>query len=229
MPDQELYNIHADDYERLITYEDYQGNLLPALHSIRPLAGLDVVEIGAGTGRLTRLVAPVARSIQAFDVSSAMLRVAQSVLKCSGLHNWHIATADHRHLPVGDRFADVVLAGWTMIQLLVWSEPAWRNEAEKVLAETRRVLRLGGTILILETLGTGAATPQTIGRFIPYHSFLEQAGFASTWIRTDFQFESPAQALALLGFFFGEALAGQWVNEYSMNVPECTGIWWLTV
>ena len=230
MPDyKEIYTSRADDYERLITYEDYQASLLPALNRIRPLAGLDVVELGAGTGRLTRLVAPLARSIQAFDASSHMLKVGQVVLKRSGLHNWHIAAADHRRLPVRSQSADVALAGWTLAHLFAWSEPAWRDEAEKVLAELRRVLRPGGTIIVLETLGTGHETPHPPENLIPYYSFLERAGFSSTWIRTDYQFESLAQAQALVHFFFGLELAEQVIAQNWIILPECTGIWWLNL
>jgi ubiquinone/menaquinone biosynthesis C-methylase UbiE len=222
----EIYASRADDYERLITYEDYQANLLPALNRIRPLAGLDMVELGAGTGRLTRLVAPIARSIRAFDASPHMLKVAKAVLKRSGLHNWHIAAADHRRLPVRSQSADVALAGWTLAHLFAWSESAWRDEADKVFTELRRVLRSGGAIIILETLGTGYEMPHPPENLIPYYSFLEQAGFSSTWLRTDFQFESLTQAEALIRFFFGPELAEQVISRNWAILPECTGIWW---
>ncbi len=226
MPDyKEIYASRADDYERLITYEDYQANLLPALNRIRPLAGVDVVELGAGTGRLTCLVAPVVRSIQAFDASSHMLKVARAMLKQNGLHNWHIAAADHRRLSVHSQVADVALAGWTLAHLFAWSEPVWRGEAEKVLAELRRVLRPDGTIIVLETLGTGYETPHPPENLIPYYSFLERAGFSSTWVRTDYQFESVAEAKAHISFFFGADIAQQIVKQ-DRRVPECTGIWW---
>ena len=230
MPDyKEIYTSRADDYERLITYEDYQANLLPALNRIKPLAGLDVVELGAGTGRLTRLVAPVAQSIQAFDASTHMLKVAQVMLKRSGLHNWHIAAADHRRLPIRSQIADVALAGWTLAHLFAWSGPAWRDEAERVLAELRRVLRPGGTIIVLETFGTGYETPHPPENLTAYYSFLEQGGFSSTWIRTDFRFESLAEAEALVHFFFGPELAEQVVARNWVILPECTGVWWLNL
>ena len=225
MPSQEIYSQHADEYEQLVSHEDYRSNILPALNRIRPLAELDVVELGAGTGRLTRLIAPVVKSVRAFDASLNMLQVARAVLERSGHSNWHVAVGDHRCLPVGNRVADVALAGWTIAQLLVWSEPSWQCEADKVLAEMRRVLRPGGTIIILETLGTGYETPHPPDKLTAYYSFLEKAGFSSTWIRTDFQFESVAEAETLIGFFFGPDATQRIVNQNPI-VPECTGIWW---
>ena len=49
--EKEVYQAHADQYERLVRREDYQNNLLAAIEEYCPLAGLDVVELGAGTGR----------------------------------------------------------------------------------------------------------------------------------------------------------------------------------
>ena len=59
----EIYASRAQDYERLVAREDFAGNILKALQEIRALSGLDVVELGAGTGRLTCLLAPLVRSI----------------------------------------------------------------------------------------------------------------------------------------------------------------------
>jgi len=97
MPDlQEIYEQHADQYELLASREDYQGNILRTLQEIRSLAGLDVVDLGAGTGRLTCLLAPIVRSIHAVDSSAHMLEVATAKLQKSGLHNWQVHVADHR-------------------------------------------------------------------------------------------------------------------------------------
>jgi ubiquinone/menaquinone biosynthesis C-methylase UbiE len=229
MPGKEIYDEHADQYQELVSREDYAHNLAPALNQIRPLAGLDVVELGAGTGRLTCLIAPQVKSIQAFDASASMLQVAKIKLERSGLQHCRVAIADHRQLPISDASADLILAGWTIAQLVAWNLATWQTQVAPVLAEAQRALRPGGTIVIIETLGTGHATPYRPDKLAPYYSWLEERGFASTWIRTDFQFESPAEAKALLGFFSGEAMAEEMVNKHGILVPECTGLWWLNV
>ena len=223
------YNSQADQYECLVAHEDYQGNIVQAINQIRPLAGLDVIDLGAGTGRLTRLVAPFSRSIVVLDISPHMLRVAQAKLKQNGWSHWRIAAADHRRLPVKSHIADVLLAGWTIGQMVAWNLATWKNEVEQTLAEIHRVLRPGGTVIILETLGTGRATPQPNPKLIGYTTYLERVGFSSTCIRTDFEFESLDQTIALLGFFFGADAGVQWAAEYGTTVPECTGLWWLNV
>ncbi|HOD45111.1 MAG TPA: hypothetical protein PKL21_09535, partial [Anaerolineaceae bacterium] len=59
MPDHQLiYRQSAQAYDLLVTREDVHCNLLKAIQWILPLEGRRVVEPGAGTGRLTRLLAP---------------------------------------------------------------------------------------------------------------------------------------------------------------------------
>jgi len=111
--EQEVYQKYADQYERLIRREDYQNNLLSAMEDYCPLNELDVVELGAGTGRLTRLLAPRVRSIQAFDASAHMLVEAERSLHDMGLTNWQIGVADHRYIPAPDACADLVISGWS--------------------------------------------------------------------------------------------------------------------
>jgi ubiquinone/menaquinone biosynthesis C-methylase UbiE len=227
MPSQkEIYDQHADQYDRLVSREDCQNNILRTLRQIVPLDGVDVVELGAGTGRLTRLLAPQVKSILAFDASHHMLGVAAAKLEKGGWQNWQVGVADHRHLPTCDRTADVVIAGWSICYLVVWHEETWRDEVNRALAEMRRVLRPGGTIVILETLGTGRETPHVLDSVAAYFPFLENAGFSSTWTRTDFQFESLEEAETLIHFFFGEEMAARVVKEQLVTLPECTGFWY---
>jgi ubiquinone/menaquinone biosynthesis C-methylase UbiE len=232
MPDfKTIYARHADQYDQLVAREDYQGNILRALGRIQPLAGLDVVELGAGTGRLTGMLAPLARRIRAFDASQHMLDVAAASLTRAGLANWQLSVADSRELPVDDADADMTIAGWTFGHMTEWYADTWRDEIGRAVREMRRVLRPGGAAIILETLGTGRETPQPPHeRLAAYYLMLEQEyGFAATWIRTDYRFASQAEADRLTSFFFDAPAPTQPAEGGRAIVPECTGIWWLTV
>lgn len=222
----EIYNKHADRYQALVAREDYQHNILPALNNIMPLAGLDVVELGAGTGRLTTMLAPIVRTIRAFDASQPMLDVAIARLEQSPFRNWSVDAADHRSLPVQDGVADLAISGWSIVYMVVWHEKAWQDELGRALAEMRRVLRPGGTIVVLETMGTGYEAPHPPDELAEYFAFLDGDGFSSTWIRTDYKFESLDEAETLTRFFFGEELAEKVIRENWVILPECTGIWW---
>jgi ubiquinone/menaquinone biosynthesis C-methylase UbiE len=191
--------------------------------------GLDVIDLGAGTGRLAVLLAPRVRSMRAFDASEEMLRVCRERLAASGLTNWQVEVADHRSLPVEDHSADLVVSGWSVAYLYVWNPETWRVELEKWLSEMKRVLRPGGFIILYESLGTGHESPMPLEHLKEYYPWLAEVGFQNKWIRTDYRFESMEEAEELSRFFFGDELAEKVRQNNWVILPECTGVWWLKV
>jgi ubiquinone/menaquinone biosynthesis C-methylase UbiE len=176
------------------------------------------------------MLAPVVKTIQAFDISAHMLEVATAKLRKSGLRNWRTGIADHRELPVDDQATDLAISGWSICYTAIDYGETWQLELGKALNEMKRILRPGGTIVILETLGTGHETPTPPDDMKAYLAFLEEeAGFSTTWIRTDYLFESPKEAKELTGFFFGEEMIEKIISTDPVILPECTGIWWLHV
>ncbi len=228
---EDIYAQHADVYEQLVTHEDYQGNLLPLLDAIRPLAHLDVVEVGAGTGRLTTLLAPWVRSVVACDASAHMLARAAAKVRARKDRHVHLAVADNRRLPVAPACADLALEGWSFGHATGWHPTQWRTLISEALAELRRVLRPDGTIVLLETLGTGQTIPHAptaeLGAF--YAWLAQEQGFTAQWLRTDYRFASRAQADRLTAFFFGTPMPVIEQADGQAVVAECTGVWWRSV
>ena len=225
----EVYTLHASQYDRLIQREDFHNNILSAIQQITPLHNLNVVDIGAGTGRLTRLLTPLTRSILAMDLFPQMLQVAKDSLQKSNAKNWLIAAADNIRLPVRSACADLIISGWSFCYLAVWGGDSWKSALQNGLAEIKRVLRKGGIVIILETMGTGFETPHPPQHLANYFEFLKEMGFSSTWIRTDYKFESLAEAEELSSFFFGEELGAKVRENQWVILPECTGVWWLEI
>lgn len=221
-----IYQTDGDRYEALIAREDYQGNILRALEEIVKLDGLEVLDLGAGTGRLAVMLAPRVKSMQAFDISEEMLRVCRQRLAAGGLTNWKVETADHRQIPIPDTSADLAVSGWSVSYLAVWHPDAWRAELEKWLGEMQRVLRPNSHIVLFESLGTGNETPLQLEHLKDFYPWLADAGFQNQWIRTDYQFESIDEAEELSRFFFGEELGDQVKANGWVTLPECTGVWW---
>ena len=224
---QEIYREQAARYELLVSREDYQQNIFRALNQIVPFAGLTVAEFGAGTGRLTCMVAPAVKYVYAFDKSAHMLSVAAEKLMKGGHSNWSVAVSDHRFMAMDSGRADVAISGWSMCYVVVDNPENWQEELNRALGEFRRVVKSGGYLILLETLGTGFETPEPPAHLLEYYANLEADGFQRSWIRTDYKFQNRVEAESSAKFFFGEEMLPK-IKEDKRGVilPECTGIWW---
>ena len=232
--EKEVYEKHAIEYESLALCEDHLGNILKSINEIVPLDGLDVLDLGSGTGRLACLLAPYVHSILAFDLSPHMLGVARDKLshpthEMLSQASWLVAASDHRFLPLAARTADLIVSGWSVSYVTVWHPDKWRLEAETWLTESRRVLRKGGKIILFESLGTGNESPQPLAHLENFYHWLDDSGFKNKWIRTDYQFESPEKGGEIAGFFFGAEMNARILRERTTILPECTGVWWLNI
>ena len=230
MPDSnQIYQNFADRYHALVAREDYENNLLPAINEIVPLQNKVIVELGAGTGRVSLLLAPLVQCLFVGDRSHHMLSYGGEILSGLGLDNWHPFLESHQALPLVDHRADMVIAGWSFCHIGSEAGEAWEAALEKGLSEVARVLKPGGVVIIIETLGTGFQSPHPPARLQKYLAYLDSHGFQSDWIRTDYCFKDVAEAKDLTTFFFGEDPLPMWEVDGGAVVPECTGLWWKAI
>ncbi len=225
--ERETYASHAREYEALVSHEDYQGNILKAIQGVASVAGRDVIDLGAGTGRLACLVAPYARRVLAFDLSAHMLGLAREKLQAVAPGRWLTAAADHRSVPLASASADLILSGWSVSYVAVWHPQRWRAELEAWFAEARRLIRRAGHLVLFESMGTGSEQPERLAHLVDFYDWLEETGFQFKWIRTDYRFETPQVAADLAGFFFGDEMRRKIEAQHLAILPECTGVWWL--
>lgn len=227
MPElKQIYQSFADRYQALVGREDYMENLLPAIRAVDPLDGKDVIELGAGTARVSRLIAPFVRTLVAADISHHMLILGKRRLSELGLDNWHLSLESHINLPFASNSADVIISGWSFCYAALDAEAQWVSSLELALAEVERVLRPGGEVILIESLGTGFTTPNRPNVLADYLAYLDSHGFESSWTRTDYCFIDQFEAKDLTTFFFGDAPMPMWVTDAGVIVPECTGLWW---
>jgi ubiquinone/menaquinone biosynthesis C-methylase UbiE len=225
MEAREIYAGYARQYDELVRAEDAQRRLLPALLELVELRGRQVVEVGAGTGRVTELLLDAGALVHATEREPAMLAVARERLK--GRSGAQLSLAEARQLPLADGVADVGMAAWVFGHFRSWVPDSWRQEVGAGLDELSRVVKPGGHLIVIETLGTGVTepAPPELG-LAEYYGWLEkERGFQRVAIRTDYAFTSVDDAARVMGFFFGADMAAQIRERGSRQVPECTGIW----
>jgi ArsR family transcriptional regulator len=110
------------------------------LRLVPPDAGR-LLDIGTGTGRVLELLAPRISRGLGIDASKAMLALARARLSRAGCAQCAVRLGDMYRLPLTDASFDLVV-----LQMVLHHA----EDPAGVLAETARVLRAGGTALIIE-------------------------------------------------------------------------------
>lgn len=217
-----IYETGAEGYDALVRAEDVDANLPRALDELLDLDGVRAVEIGAGTGRVTRILELAGAHVTATEPAAAMAEVAAR----STVAGTPVLRAEAAHLPFADDTFELAIAGWVFAHQREWAPDSWRDVVLGFVHECDRVTAPEAPIVLIETLGTGSETPNPPQDLIEYYAWLEdELGFTRTWIRTDYEFGSIAEAARITGDFFGAEFAETVVDRGWSRVPECTGIW----
>jgi uncharacterized protein len=221
-----VYECKANEYDLLVSAEDCDGNLIRELERIAPLCGLRVLEVGVGTGRITRLLVGKGACVTGFDRAKPMLDIARRRLAEIASEGWTLSCRDARDLPIEPLAFDVAIAGWVFGHFRHWMPDNWQMAIGLALSEMERAVREGGQLIVIETLGTGHSTPRAPNEALAeYYAWLEGRGFARTCIRTDYAFADVETAAEVTGAFFGSDFADRVRRERWARIPECTGVW----
>ena len=225
---EEIYERHAERYQELVASEDYQNNLVAALHQIADWKDTTVLEAGVGTGRVTKAYIATVRTAICCDRSAHMLtRARRELADYAG--KTEFIEADNLGLKNLGLEVDLCVEGWSFGHSVAACETSSdvRSVTGQLVSGMLANLRDGGAAILVETLGTGAdsarAPTAQLGEF---YSILEtDYGFQRRTIRTDFRFATVATAARVLGFFFGPDMEMLVRERNSHIVPEWTGLW----
>lgn len=230
---------HYDQYLGPYYFEPYAIDISKR---VDPKGLETVLEIGSGTGRVTRhlrQVLPPSCTLIASDISPDMLAVAKEKLNGQDI-DWHII--DAQDLPLEDESIDLVVSCFAFMFV---------EDKTKAFHEVSRVLKKGGTFLLalwdkLELNGAsndyrnivkkylGDDIPQTCR--LPYglydhdeiKGYLKDAGFSDITVETVAKmahFESAHEAaygLSHGGSLYNEIVKRNpaWVDEISLELEK---------
>ncbi len=102
---------------------------------------IEIIDLGAGEGVLSQLLARKAKSVICIDNSPSMVEIGTSLAKEHGFTNLSYQLGDIEDVPLADKSADLVLLSQALHHA---------NKPETAIAEAFRLLRPGGRLVILD-------------------------------------------------------------------------------
>jgi SAM-dependent methyltransferase len=177
---------------------DPQQLVPAAMTTLAPVEGLDLLDIGAGIGDRTVPYAQLAAHVFALEPAPSLLPILRGRVKSSGATNVTILPNSVEAIPLEDASVDVAYAAWSYF---------FGPGSERGLSEVERVLRPGGTLLVVQNYGRDelaqAWTPDE-AECENWTTWFDKHGFACDIVETVWRFSSPEEALSVLEFLWGE-------------------------
>ena len=179
-----LYRLEPELYDRLASAERLHPGVLGWLpHNVER-----IVEVGAGTGRLTLELIHRAREVVAVEPAASLRRLLdQKLLRADPQHRVRVTDGFFDDLPVSDDCADLVVACSALT-------PATGHGGEAGLAEMERACKPGGCVVIV--------WPNNVG-WLAAHGY-RYTSFAGQMV---VEFASHEEAAELTEVFYPSAAA----------------------
>lgn len=117
---------------------------------------VSILDVGCGTGVLSFLLAEMGHTVQGIDLSEGMLNKAQEKAASKSIQV-QFSIEDAEKLPYADNSFDVVVN-----RHLLWTLP----DPDKALGEWFRVLKPGGTVVIIDGLWFSGSIPEKFRKII---------------------------------------------------------------
>ena len=200
------YREAPEIFEAFSRAEDPDGQVAQRLLTHVSLAGRAVLELGCGTGRYTRELAPHAGLYLGVEPSPSMLSLARRAF-ADLPHPPVLLRARGQALPLRTASVDVMLAAWVLVNL--------RKEVRnRVLKEALRVLRTApecGMWLLENHWDSQFQRYRGRGEEdeLRLRHLMEHDGFRLVEVvTTELRFPSSSEAKRVLGYLCGDIMLG---------------------
>ncbi|WP_042372770.1 class I SAM-dependent methyltransferase [Streptacidiphilus neutrinimicus] len=193
---------------------DPGGLVLDALAKIAPWQGRTLVDLGCGSGYWLGSYADAAEVIGVEPDPTLVPRAAARSASARVLHG------SAEHVPLPDASVDVVHARFAYF---------WPPRCERGLREVLRVLRPGGTLVVIDNdwrngefaaLLRACAGSAAMGGGDRTDAWWSERGAERTEVLSSWAFDSRADLEAVLRMEFPDGTADAWLEQH----PEATGL-----
>ena len=137
----ESFRRQGADWDEMRALDLPASEVETALLTLVPPQAGRLLDVGTGTGRVLELLAPRTSRGLGIDASKAMLALARSRLARAGCAHCAVRLGDMYRLPLADACFDLAV-----LQMVLH----YAEDPALVLAETARVLRPGGTLIVID-------------------------------------------------------------------------------
>lgn len=202
---------HPDVYELENQALDPEGLVLDEMRRLAPWAGRHLVDLGCGTGYWLPGYATEAATVTGVEPDPAL--VALAARRVHGVRHIEVLAGSAETVPLPDSSVDVVHARFAYF---------FGPGAEPGLAEVRRVLRPGGTLVVVDNdhgtgdfaellaasqVGNGALDPDATARW-----WADQ-GATSTTVLSEWRFTRREDFEAVLRIEFPASVVDDWLTR----------------
>lgn len=211
-----------DVYELENLAIDPDGAVEDAMRSVRDWAGLDVVDIGCGTGFHLPAFAGQARSVIGVEPHPPLVERART--RVADLGNVRVAEAGAQELPLAAGSVDVHHSRWAYF---------FGPGCEAGLAELERVMRPGGTSFVIDHDGVNSPFGQmfrngwsTLEPAVVERFWLDR-GWSKHHVTFRWAFSDREAVEAVVNLEFSPAMAEQFLASWTgLECEDYVNLWW---